>query len=73
MINNLNKMRWLVEYLAKIDLDFDICQKKHCVNAKSLLAIMSLDINDVCELIIHSVNFDMVDNILRKIVTELND
>ena len=73
MINNLNKMRWLVEYLAKIDLDFDICQKKYCVNAKSLLAIMSLDINDVCELIIHSVNFDMVDNILRKIVTELNN
>lgn len=57
--------------IEKYDIDFDLRQDKYCVDAKALMGIMSLDILDFFELIIHA-DIKKADTIMKKIVMELN-
>ena len=71
MLNTIEKCKWLIAFVSKYDIDFDLCQNKYCVNAKSLLGVLSLDIQDSYELIIHS-DLKTAESIMKKIVERLN-
>ncbi len=73
MINKIEKVQWLTEYLAHFEMDFDICQKQYCVDAKNLSVVLSLNILDTCILIVHSIDFAKSTEILRNIVDKLNN
>lgn len=72
MINSIAKLKWLSEYTSASNLDFDICQNKYCMDAKNLMAMMTLDINDVCQLVVHTADMKQAESVLREITDELN-
>lgn len=73
MINSLNKIRWLIDFTSKSELEFDICQNRFCMDAKCLTALMALDISDVCQLVVHTADIDQATKILSEIVKMLNE
>lgn len=73
MINSIAKIRWLTDFVSKSELELDICQNKFCMNAKCLMALMALDINEVCQLVVHTVDMDQATEILHEIVETLNE
>lgn len=73
MINTMSKMLWLANFLSNFEMDFDICQKQYCVNAKSISALFSLNILDTGIIVVHSTDFVRSAEILKEIVGELND
>ena len=72
MINSIAKLKWLSEYTSASNLDFDICQNKYCMDAKNFMAMMTLDINDVCQLVVHTADMKQAESVLREITDELN-
>lgn len=73
MINSIAKIRWLTDFVSKSELEFDICQNKFCMDAKCLMAVMTLDINEVCQLVVHTADMDQATEILCEIVETLNE
>lgn len=73
MINSFDKIRWLIDFTSKSELEFDICQNRFCVDAKCLTAVMELDTSDVCQLVVHTVDIDQATKILKEIVKMLNE
>lgn len=73
MINSTAKIRWLLKYVSESEWEFDICQNKFCMDAKSPMAIMSLDVSDTCQLVVHTTDMDRATEILQEIVMKLND
>lgn len=73
MINSIAKIRWLTDFVSKSELEFDICQNKFCMDAKCLMALMTLDINEVCQLVVHTTDMDQATEILSEIVEMLNE
>lgn len=73
MINSIAKIRWLIDFVSKSELELDICQNKYCVDAKCLMAVMTLDINEVCQLVVHTADMSQATEILREIVETLNE
>ncbi len=73
MINSISKIKWLVNFLNKIDLEFDVCQKNYCIDAKSLMGITSLNMLDTAELVVHSTNYDQAKELLHTITSEMNE
>lgn len=71
ILNTMDKIKWLVAFLEKYDIDFYLRQNKYCVDAKSLMGIMSLDVLNSFELIIHA-DIKKADTIMKEIVMRLN-
>lgn len=73
MINSVAKVRWLLKYVSESEWEFDICQNKFCMDAKSVMAVISLDVSDTCQLVVHTTDMNQSTKILQEIVTKLND
>lgn len=73
MINSFAKIRWLTDFVSKSELEFDICQNSFCIDAKKLMAVMALDISDICQLVVHTVDMTQATEILLEIVETLNE
>lgn len=73
MINSFDKIHWLIDFISESELEFDLCQNRFCVDAKCLTAVMSLDINDVCQLVVHTADMDRATKILSEIVKKMNE
>lgn len=69
----MDKICWLTDFVSKSELEFDICQNKFCIDAKCLMAVMTLDINEACQLVVHIVDMEQATEILREIVETLNE
>lgn len=73
MLNSIEKIQWLNNFLAESELEFDICQGHYCMNAKNMMAVMTLDIDEPCQLVVHTVDKNLAVEILHEIVDKLND
>ena len=73
MINTFAKIRWLIDFVSKLELEVDICQNKFCMDAKCVMAVLALDIDEVCQLVVHTADMDQATEILREIVETLNE
>lgn len=73
MINSIEKIQWLTDFTTKSKLEFDICQNHYCMDAKNMMAIMALDIDEPCQLVVHTIDKDRATKILHEIVDKLNE
>lgn len=73
MINSIDKICWLIDFASKSEFEFDICQNKFCMDAKCPMAVMTLDINEVCQLVVHTADMAQATEVLREIVETLNE
>lgn len=73
MINSIEKIKWLTDFVTKSKLEFDICQNHYCMDAKNIMAVMTLDIDEPCQLVVHTIDKDRAFEILHEIVDKLND
>ena len=53
-LNSIDKVKTLVNELAKYDSDFDLISGRYVIDAKSMMGIFSLDLSKPIELCIHS-------------------
>lgn len=53
-LNSIDKVKTLVNELAKYDSDFDLISGRYVIDAKSMMGIFSLDLSKPLELCIHS-------------------
>ncbi len=53
-LNSIDKVKTLVNELAKYDSDFDLVSGRYVIDAKSMMGIFSLDLSKPIELCIHS-------------------
>lgn len=61
-LNSIDKVKSFVNEIAKYDYDFDLVSGRYVIDAKSIMGIFSLDLNQVITLNIHAEND--LDNIL---------
>ena len=61
-LNSIDKVKSLVNDLAKFDVDFDLVSGRYVIDAKSIMGIFSLDLSKPIDLNIHSEN--QIDEIL---------
>ena len=62
-LNSIDKVKSFVNEIAKYDYDFDLVSGRYVIDAKSIMGIFSLDLNQVITLNIHAEND--LDNILE--------
>lgn len=72
ILNSVDKVRWLQKYVAESEFEFDICQNRFCMDAKNLMAVMSLDVSDTCQLVVHTKDVERAIEVLREIVASVN-
>jgi len=53
-LNSIDRVKTLVNELAKYDSDFDLVSGRYVIDAKSMMGIFSLDLSKPIELCIHS-------------------
>lgn len=53
-LNSIDKVKTLVNELAKYDSDFDLISGRYVIDAKSMMGIFSLDLSKPIDLCIHS-------------------
>ena len=53
-LNSIDKVKTLVNELAKYDSDFDLISGRYVIDAKSIMGIFSLDLSKPIDLCIHS-------------------
>ena len=53
-LNSIDKVKSFVNDLAKFDADFDLVSGRYVIDAKSIMAIFSLDLSKPIDLNIHS-------------------
>lgn len=73
LLNTIPKLKWLYDYISKIDYEFDLRQDRYCMDAKSLTGIMSMDIMKPFELVIHTIDHEKAEKIMQEIVENVND
>ena len=61
-LNSIDKVKSIVNDLAKFDVDFDLVSGRYVIDAKSIMGIFSLDLSKPIDLNIHSEN--QIDEIL---------
>ena len=54
LLNSIDKVKTLVNELAKYDSDFDLISGRYVIDAKSMMGIFSLDLSKPIDLCIHS-------------------
>ncbi len=55
-LNSIDKVKSFVNEIAKYDYDFDLVSGRYVIDAKSIMGIFSLDLNQVITLNIHAEN-----------------
>ena len=64
-LNSIDKVKSLVNDLAKFDADFDLVSGRYVIDAKSIMGIFSLDLSKPIDLNIHAKeNVDQILDIL---------
>ena len=53
-INSIEKVKSLVNIVAKFEYDVDLISGRYIIDAKSIMGVFSLDLSEPIELIIHS-------------------
>ena len=53
-LNSIDKVKTLVNELAKYSSDFDLISGRYVIDAKSMMGIFSLDLSKPIQLCIHS-------------------
>lgn len=53
-LNSIDKVKTLVNELAKYDSDFDLISGRYVIDAKSMMGIFSLDLSKPIDLCIHA-------------------
>ena len=62
-LDTIDKVKRFVSIVDKFDNDVDIVSGRYLVNAKSILALFSLELTESLDLIIHDVNISDVEKI----------
>ena len=62
-LNSIDKVKSVVNELAKYDVDFDLVSGRYVIDAKSIMGIFSLDLSKPIDLNIHAE--DNVEQILE--------
>ena len=58
-LNSIDKVKSFVNDLAKFDVDFDLVSGRYIIDAKSIMGIFSLDLNEPTTLNIHATDSEM--------------
>ena len=64
-LNSIDKVKAFVNEVTKYDAEFDLVSGRYVIDAKSIMAIFSLDLSKPIDLNIHSEN--NIDEILAKL------
>lgn len=70
-ISSIEEIKQFYEYINNYNCDFDLKQGKYCVDAKSIMGIMSLDILDTFELTIWMED-DKADEMMEEMLEKLD-
>lgn len=70
-LNSIDKVKSFVNEIAKYDYDFDLVSGRYVIDAKSIMGIFSLDLNQVITLNIHAENdLDDILEVLKPYIVE---
>ena len=70
-LNSIDKVKSFVNEMAKYDDDFDLVSGRYVIDAKSIMGIFSLDLNQVITLNIHAENdLDDILEVLKPYIVE---
>ena len=58
-LNSLEKIKAFINEISRFDNDFDLISGRYVVNAKSIMAIFSLDLSEPLELRVHADDREM--------------
>ena len=70
LINSIEKVMKFTSILGKEDIDCEIIEGMHIIDAKSIMGIFSIDLSKPLQLNIHSDNKEIVHKIKDYIVEE---
>ena len=70
-LNSIDKVKSFVNEIDKYDYDFDLVSGRYVIDAKSIMGIFSLDLNQVITLNIHAENdLDDILEVLKPYIVE---
>ena len=58
-LNSIDKVKAFVNEISKFDCDFDLVSGRYVIDAKSIMGIFSLDLNEPTTLNIHATDSEM--------------
>lgn len=70
LINSIEKVKRFTSILGKEDIDCEIIEGMHIIDAKSIMGIFSIDLSKPLQLNIHSDNREILQKIKDYIVEE---
>lgn len=66
-LTGIEDVRNFVNFVSKYEVDIDLRSGRYVVDAKSLLAIFSLDLLQPIECVVHTENDEIVDKVMNDI------
>lgn len=62
LLNTVDKIADFIKVVSRIEEDIDLCKGRYTIDAKSIVALFTLDLSKVATLIIHSDDESLLDN-----------